>query len=158
MFRDVQDRPAKSPEAPQCGAFSSTGISIRACTVGRPCLRLPDGGGLYLEVTAAGGKYWRLKYRFGGKEKRLAIGVFPTVGIADARREREAAKALLAQGIDPSASKKDRRLEARLNLGRTFESVARAWHSHWGHARSQLTTCFAAWKPTPHTHLRTLPL
>jgi integrase len=106
------------------------------CPDERAYVRLPDGGGLYLEVTAAGSKYWRLKYRFGGKEKRLAIGVFPSIGIADARREREAAKALLARDVDPSASKKDRRLEARLNLGRTFEVVARAWHSHWSKARS----------------------
>jgi hypothetical protein len=54
-------------------------------------------------VTAAGGKYWRLKYRFDGKEKRLAIGVFPVVGIADARREREAAKVLLALRLSSSS-------------------------------------------------------
>ena len=58
--------------------------------------RHADGGGLYIEITASGGSYWRLKYRFGGKEKRLAFGVYPIVGLKDAREKREAAKKVLA--------------------------------------------------------------
>ncbi|WP_231613334.1 Arm DNA-binding domain-containing protein [Halomonas sp. BC04] len=71
--------------------------------------RLADGGGLYLEVTPSGGKYWRLKYRFHGKEKRLAIGVYGSkdgdVSLAQARDERDKANKLLAQGSDPSTVK-----------------------------------------------------
>lgn len=68
-----------------------------------------DGGGLYLEVTAKGSRYWRMKYRFGGKEKRLAFGVFPTVTLAEAREMRNQAKKVLAAGGDPGEVKKKRR-------------------------------------------------
>lgn len=56
--------------------------------------KLSDGGGLYLEVTASGSRYWRLKYRYGGKEKRLAFGVYPEVSLAEARDKRDVAKRL----------------------------------------------------------------
>ena len=68
--------------------------------------RLYDEKGLYLEVTKAGGKLWRLKYRFGGKEKRLAIGPYPEISLKDARAARDAARAQLAAGTDPSEYKK----------------------------------------------------
>lgn len=67
--------------------------------------KLADGGGLYLEVSTSGSRYWRLKYRFDGKEKRLAFGVYPDVSLAGARIKREEAKKLLAAGIDPSEEK-----------------------------------------------------
>ena len=63
-----------------------------ACPAGRPHARLADGKGMYLEVTAAGGKYWRMKYRYSGKEKRLALGVYPAVSLAQAREARELAR------------------------------------------------------------------
>ncbi|MEI7868672.1 MAG: integrase arm-type DNA-binding domain-containing protein [Candidatus Methylumidiphilus sp.] len=65
-----------------------------------------DGGGLYIEVLPAGGKYWRLKYRFDGKEKRLALGVYPKVTLKQARAKRDEAKDLLAKGIDPAEQRK----------------------------------------------------
>jgi hypothetical protein len=68
--------------------------------------RLYDEKGLYLEVTKAGGKLWRLKYRFGGKEKRLAIGTFPEISLKDARAARDAARTQLSAGIDPSEYKR----------------------------------------------------
>ncbi len=58
---------------------------------------------MYLEVTPAGGRWWRLKYRYAGKEKLLSLGVYPEVRLADARERREEARKLLADGIDPSA-------------------------------------------------------
>ncbi|MDR3221936.1 MAG: Arm DNA-binding domain-containing protein, partial [Candidatus Accumulibacter sp.] len=64
-------------------------------------LRLFDGGGLYLEVSTAGGKLWRLKYRFEGKEKRLALGKYPDVSLKEARKQRAHARKLLTLGIDP---------------------------------------------------------
>ena len=99
--------------------------------------RYPDGQGLYLEVLPNGGKYWRLKYRFAGKEKRLALGVFPAVSLAKARKERTAAREQLDKGIDPSAAKQDRKLAQRLAIGTEFEAVARAWFSHWSGPRSE---------------------
>jgi integrase len=99
--------------------------------------RYPDGQGLYLEVLPNGGKYWRLKYRFAGKEKRLALGVFPAVSLAKARKERTAAREQLDKGIDPSAAKQDRKLAQRLAIGTEFEAVARAWFAHWSGPRSE---------------------
>ncbi len=68
--------------------------------------KMADGGGMYLEVMPNGSKYWRLKYRYEGKEKRLAFGVYPDITLADARQQRDDARKLLAHEIDPSAQKK----------------------------------------------------
>ena len=69
--------------------------------------KLSDGGGLCLEISPAGGKLWRLKYRIQDKEKRLAIGAYPSIGLKEARARRDAAKEQIANGIDPSAAKKE---------------------------------------------------
>lgn len=86
---------------------------------------------MYLEVTAAGGKYWRLKYRFLGKEKRLALGVYPAVSLAEARKAREAAREQLAAGTDPGEAKKDAKQAALLRAETAFELVAREWFDNW---------------------------
>ena len=84
--------------------------------------KLFDGGGLYLHITHAG-KYWRLKYRHGGAERLMALGVFPDVSLAAARAARDDARAKLSNGIDPSAQ---RRAEREAG-GESFEAVAREW-------------------------------
>lgn len=80
--------------------------------------KLADGGGLYLQVEPSGSRYWRMKYRFAGKEKRLSFGVYPTVSLADARQKREEAKKLLATGEDPGEVKKAKKqaLHPRHNI------------------------------------------
>lgn len=83
-----------------------------------------DAGGLFLLVDPRGGKYWRLAYSFGGKQKTLAIGVYPAVGLADARHARDDAKRLLRQNVDPGAQKKLDKLAATEAAGNTFELVA----------------------------------
>lgn len=90
--------------------------------------KLADGAGLYLEVMTNGSKCWRMKYRYLGKEKRLAFGVYPVISLADARTARDRAKKLLAQGIDPSGAKKEERREAIRNAENTFKAVALEWH------------------------------
>ena len=90
--------------------------------------KLSDGGGLYLEVTTNGSRYWRLKYRYAGKEKRLAFGVYPEVCLAQAREKREAAKKLLSAGSDPGELKKAEKIAQKLNYENTFEAIAREWH------------------------------
>ena len=75
--------------------------------------RLFDGGGLYLQVTPSGGKWWRFKYRFGKKEKSLALGTYPVTSIEDARRSRDAAKELLAQDIDPGEIRKQEKARSK---------------------------------------------
>jgi len=79
-------------------------------------------------VSPSGGKWWRLKYRFGGKEKRLSLGVFPDVTLADARERRDEARKLLAEGVDPSAQRKADKREAAVREGGAFEAVAREWY------------------------------
>jgi integrase len=91
--------------------------------------KLADGGGLYLEVTPAGGKHWRMKYRQpSGKENKLHLGAFPTVSLADAREKRDSAKQLLAAGADPARAWAEQARQARLQAQNTFEHVARDWH------------------------------
>lgn len=89
--------------------------------------RLSDERGLYLEVTPAGGKYWRFKYRFEGIEKRLALGVFPDVPLKMARERRDEARKLLADGIDPSEHRKATKSARADRAANSFEVVAREW-------------------------------
>ncbi|MDK5355970.1 integrase arm-type DNA-binding domain-containing protein, partial [Enterobacter hormaechei] len=92
--------------------------------------KLSDGGGLYLQVEPNGSRYWRMKYRFAGKEKRLSFGVYPTVSLADARQKREDAKKLLAAGEDPGEVKKAKKhaLTAATEILNPFKEVALEWH------------------------------
>lgn len=89
--------------------------------------KLTDGGGLFLLLTPSGGKLWRLKYRFDGKEKLLALGQYPAVSLADARQRREDARKLLANGQDPAAVKKAVQEAAAVAAASTFEVVAGEW-------------------------------
>jgi integrase len=89
-----------------------------------------DGGGLYLEITAAGGHYWRLKYRFADKEKRLAFGVYPEVSLKVARERRDEARTLLHQGVDPAVVKKQEKARLRHGAEHTFRVVAGLWMDH----------------------------
>ena len=90
--------------------------------------QLADGAGLYPEVVPSGSRYWRMKYRFNGKEKRLAFGVYPAVSLAQARALRDEAKKKLAEGIDPSFAKKEEKLVRDVRLHNTFQAVALEWH------------------------------
>lgn len=102
---------------------------IKAAKPSAKPLRLYDEKGLYLEISPSGSKLWRLKYRFGGKEKRLALGAFPEVSLADARKKCLEKRALLAENIDPSEAKKQAKLEAIVEF-QTFEKIARQWHQN----------------------------
>ncbi|MDT8637179.1 tyrosine-type recombinase/integrase [Escherichia coli] len=90
--------------------------------------KLADGAGLYLEVVPSGSRYWRMKYRFNGKEKRMAFGAYPAVSLAQARALRDDAKKKLAEGIDPSLAKKEEKLVRDVQLNNTFQAVALEWH------------------------------
>ncbi len=89
---------------------------------------ITDGGGLYLLVKPNGAKYWRLKYRFLGKEKKLSIGVYPDISLADARLKREEARKIIALGGDPGEGKKAERLAKKANAENTFKAIAVEWH------------------------------
>jgi integrase len=90
--------------------------------------RLSDAKGLYVEIHPNGSKYWRLKYRFAGKEKRLALGVYPKVTLKLARKATEQAKDQLEQGIDPSQAKKAKKAERFTALANNLEAIGREWH------------------------------
>ena len=89
-----------------------------------------DGGGLYLELTPAGGRYWRLKYRHGGKEKRLAFGVYPAVSLKVARDRAADARKLMQGGDDPGALRKTDKAKAAHEASNTLEAAARDWLAH----------------------------
>ena len=91
--------------------------------------KLFDGGGLYLEVTPAGGKIFRLKYRIDGKEKTFTIGKYPTISLVEARQAAENARRLLVSGQDPSEAKQQEKRERQAAALNTFEAIARRWHS-----------------------------
>lgn len=102
-----------------------THTAIRHAKPSEKSYRLYDGAGLYLEISPAGGKWWRFKYRFAGKEKRLSLGVWPEVSLGEARERREAARRQVANGIDPSAA----RQASKHAPGDSFEAVAREWYA-----------------------------
>jgi len=102
--------------------------------------RLFDGLGLYVEIAPNGGKYWRLKYLFLGKEKRLAFGKYPEVSLLEAREKRDAARKLLADNVDPGVAKAERKNAALIKAATTFELVTREWHQNH---KERWTTIYA---------------
>ncbi len=115
-----------------------TAIALKNAKPKDKIYRLFDGGGLYLEITPAGGTYWRYKYRFNGKEKRMAFGVYPDISLQDAREKRRLAKKTLDEGFDPSEQKKLEKIERKANYENNFENIAREWHKQKLHT----------WNPT----------
>ena len=122
-----------------------TDTALRNAKPGLKARRIYDSGGLYVEVAPAGGKWFRFKYHFGGKERRLSLGVYPDVSLAQARERRDEARRLLAEGTDPSTVRKAAKAEQQAQA-ETFELVARQWHEKFtpswtpGHAARILTS------------------
>lgn len=121
--------------------MSLTDATIRKTKHAEKPFKLFDERGLFLLVTPTGGKLWRFKYRFNGKEKLISLGGYPDVSLADARDRRDAARKRVAAGVDPS----DERRAARAATEETFEAIAREWFdkfkSKWteGHRRTVLS-------------------
>lgn len=110
-----------------------TDKAVRAARPAAKTRKMYDSQGLYLEVAPSGGKWWRLKYRWQGREKRLSLGIYPDVSLLEARRRRDEARQMLADGVDPSAARKAEKAASRPD---TFERVARQWHASWSRTRS----------------------
>ena len=106
-----------------------TNTALRNAKAGPNPIRLFDGGGMYLEVSPTGGKWWRLKYRYAGKEKRLSLGVYPEISLKDARERRDQARKLLAEGIDPSEQRKALKASRADRAANSFEVVTREWYA-----------------------------
>ncbi|WCE03586.1 integrase arm-type DNA-binding domain-containing protein [Pseudoxanthomonas sp. JBR18] len=98
-------------------------LMLRTAPVGKHF----DGGGLFFDVQPGGGRYWRMKYRFGELERLLAIGVYPEVSLAEARRRREQARACLRDGLDPMAARRAEQRHAAAQVANKFEALAREW-------------------------------
>jgi integrase len=104
-----------------------TDTRIRSAKPKAKAYKLSDGGGMYLLVKPDGGRYWRLDYRFVGKRRTLALGVYPIVTLSESRARRQEARKLLAQNIDPVTAKRGAKRTVKLASENTFETVAREW-------------------------------
>ncbi len=104
-----------------------TDVVIRNAKPTTKAIKLYDSGGLYLELSPSGGKWWRLKYRFNGKENRISLGVYPETTLKAARDCRDTERKLLAEGIDPSKNRKTEKSAQATRAANSFEQVAREW-------------------------------
>lgn len=107
-----------------------TAVEVKASKPKEKAYKLSDGGGMYLEIFPNGTKSWRMKYRIGGKEKRVVFGVYPTVSLAEARAKREDAKRILAAGGDPGQEKQVEKQAKVMAVSNSFERIAIEWHEH----------------------------
>ncbi len=105
-----------------------TAVAIKAAKGREKPYKLTDSDGLHLLVLPSGGRYWRINYRYLGKQKTLALGVWPDVELADARAKRDEARRVLARGIDPSDQMKLDRIAASVAAANTFKAVAEEWY------------------------------
>lgn len=113
-----------------------TDTAIRNAKPGAKPVKLFDAAGLYLLVQPTGSKLWRLKYRFGGSEKLLALGAYPDGPLRGARERRDAERRKLADGIDPGQARKADNAAKKVAAANSFEAVARAWWANWSPTRS----------------------
>jgi len=124
-------------------------LSDTACRNAKPGpkpLKLADGGGLYLYVAPTGGKLWRCDYRHLGKRRTASFGAYPIVGLADARKRRDALKRQLADGLDPAAAKRVEAVASRLSAGNTFDLIAdELMAKHKREGRAERTVSKVQW-------------
>jgi hypothetical protein len=121
--------PAGPKQLPPTMALTNT--TIRNAQPGAKPVKLYDDRGLFLLVTPSGGKWWRLKYRFDGKEKLLSLGTYPDVGLKEARERRDDAREMLANRIDPSHSRKAQKSLRHEQAANSFEAVSREWYEKY---------------------------
>ena len=131
-----------------------TELGLRKAKPSSKPKKLSDGGGLFLLLHPSGSKYWRMKYRIIGKEKLLAIGVWPEVSLIEARKKRNEAKQLLKSGKDPSAAKKNLKVSQKVAQSNTFGSVTEEWleikqRVHFSHGQFHPRDFLGIGKPIP---------
>ncbi len=106
-----------------------TDTAVRKTRPGAKPYKVADGKGLFLLVHPNGSKYWRLKFRFAGKEKLLSLGIYPTVSLAEARNRRDHARKLLSNGVDPGVAKQVSKRSVKMAAENSFEATAREWYA-----------------------------
>ena len=104
-----------------------TDAKLRSAKADEKPYKISDSGGLYLLVKPNGSRLWRWKYRIAGKENHYAIGEYPTIGLADARAERDEARKLVKEGVHPSHNRQTQRLAQAAEGANTFQAVAEEW-------------------------------
>ena len=119
---------------------SLTAIAVKQAKPKDKDYKLFDGRGLYLLVKKNGGKYWRMKYRYGGKEKLLAIGVYPDLSLKEAREKRQEARNQLANDLDPAQKKRDKKREVLEAAANSFQAVSEEWISRQTKRWSEIHT------------------
>lgn len=119
-----------------------TDIAIKSSKPRDSAFKLSDGRGLQLHVTPQGSRLWRWAYRHEGKQKLMALGVYPNVSLAQARDKADLARKLLATGVDPMAARKSDKIARRLAVEDTFAAVAKKWWESWKAARSDSHTVY----------------
>jgi integrase len=119
-----------------------TDTAIRNCKPRETVYKLADGRGLQLHVTLQGSKLWRFAYRFDGKQKLMALGVYPDVSLAQARDKADEARKQRAAGSDPMVLRKHEKIARRLAVEDTFAAIARKWWERWKAARSDSHTVY----------------
>jgi len=123
-----------------------TDTTIRLAKAGETDRKLADEKGLYLLVTSNGSKLWRLKYRIDGKEKKLALGAYPEVGLKDARAKRDEARKAAQAGRDPAVAKREARLAKRVSAANTFAAIAEEYiGKQEAEGRADVTVGKARW-------------
>lgn len=110
--------------------MSLTDAAARQAKPREKAYKLSDSAGLYLLVQPNGAKYWRVKYRIAGKEKVLALGVYPDVTLTEARAKRDDARKVIGNGTDPITIKREQKRQDKLKAANSFEAIAREWHDH----------------------------
>jgi integrase len=106
-----------------------TDTAVKKAKPATKAYKLFDAGGMFVLVAPTGGKLWRLKYRFAGKEKLLSLGAYPEVSLADARIKREEARKLLHEGVDPGEARRAMKRARASSAANSFEAIAREWHT-----------------------------
>ncbi|WP_049069790.1 tyrosine-type recombinase/integrase [Klebsiella michiganensis] len=137
-----------------------TDLEIRRAKPAEKTYTKTDGNGLSLQIEPNGSKGWRFRYRFEGKAKMLSLGTYPKVSLSEARRRRDEAQDLLATGINPSDSRKEKKLAQQDRLGNTFEAIAREWYQRrydlW--AESYRTEMIATFEKDVFPHIGHRPI
>jgi integrase len=132
-------------------------LTVTAIKAAKPG-KLFDGGGLYLDVRGNGSRYWRMKYRHGGRERLLAFGVYPEVTLAEARARRDEARATLRNGNDPGAIKRARKVAAKLGSAESFRAIADEWLAKQKPSLAAVTYAKAEWMIGLVPSLHALPI
>ncbi len=107
-----------------------TDVKVRSAKPTDKPYKLTDGEGMHLMVHPNGSKYWRLQYRFDGKQKMLALGIYPEISLSEARQRRDEAKRQVVNAIDPSEQKKVEKQARKATVENTFKAIALEWHEY----------------------------